>query len=301
MVKVSIILPVFNVAQYLDDTFQSLLNQTLEEIEIIAVNDGSTDGSEDIIKKYAEQDSRISFFSQTNQGQSAARNMAFQHAKGKFIYMMDSDDLLADPEALRICYNYAERNKADFIFFDGDTIQEEGANALTWNYKRTQDLEENKVYHGEELLNKMLDTCKHNCVVWLLLIRHEYLKRIHLDFYPGIIHEDELFTTKLTLQSNHIYCLKKCFVKHRVRSASTMGKHYSKRNLSCYLTVIDELLKWQDSPIIHKFAQYTLSKVFYTGHVIPFKDKISVFGRAIKSGYLKYIGLKSCLVFWLKQ
>ena len=301
MAKVSIILPVYNVAPYLDETFHSLLNQTLKEIEIIAVNDGSTDGSEDIIKKYAEQDSRITYFSQTNQGQSAARNLALQHAKGEYIYMMDSDDLLADPEALRICYDYAERNKADFIFFDGDTIQEEGANALTWNYKRTQDLEENKIYHGEELLNKMLDTSKHNCVVWLLLIRHDYLKRINLDFYPGIIHEDELFTTKLTLQSNHILCLKKSFVKHRVRSASTMGKHYSKRNLSCYLTVIDELLKWQDSPIIHKFARYTLSKVFYTGHVIPFKDKLSVFRRALKSGYLKYIGFKSCLVFWLKR
>lgn len=301
MVKVSVILPIYNVAPYLDDTFHSLLNQTLKEIEIIAVNDGSTDNSEDIIRKYAEQDSRISFYSQENQGQSVARNLALRHAKGEYIYMMDSDDILADKEALSLCYEYAEKNHADFIFFDGDTLQEEGANALTWNYKRTQELEEDKAYSGERLLNKMLDNSKHNCVVWLLLIRHDYLKRISLDFYPGIIHEDELFTTKLTLQSNHIFCLKKSFVKHRVRSASTMGKHYSKRNLSCYLTVIDELLKWQDSPIIHKFAQYTLSKVFYTGHVIPFKDKISVFGRAIKSGYLKYIGLKSCLVFWLKR
>ena len=301
MIKISIILPIYNVAPYLDDTFQSLLYQTLKEIEIIAVNDGSTDKSEEIIKEYEQQDSRITYFSQTNHGQASARNLALQHAKGEYIYMMDSDDVLADPYALHTSYDYAEKNHADFIFFDGDTIQEEGANALTWNYKRTQDLEENKVYRGEEILNKMLDTSKHNCVVWLLLIRHDYLKRIHLDFYPGIIHEDELFTTKLTLQSNHIFCLKKNFVKHRVRSASTMGKHYSKRNLSCYLTVIDELLKWQDSPIIHKFARYTLSKVFYTGHVIPFKEKLSVFGRALKSGYLKYIGFKSCLVFWLKR
>ena len=301
MIKVSVILPVYNVAPYLDETFASLLSQTLQEIEIIAVNDGSKDNSEDIIKKYAQQDARISYFSQKNQGQSAARNLALQHAKGEYIYMMDSDDVLANPDALRICYEYAEQNKADFIFFDGDTLQEQGAAPLTWDYKRTEDLDESKAYNGERLLSEVLDKWKHNCVVWLLLIKHNYLKQIGLDFYPGIIHEDELFTTKLTLQSDKIFCLKKSFVKHRVRSASTMGIRYSKRNINCYLTVIDELLKWRNTPIIHKFAKYTLSKVFYTGHQIPLKEKPAVFLRAVKSGYLKYIGLKSAIVFWFKK
>lgn len=301
MVKISVILPVYNVAQYLDETFHSLLNQSLKEIEIIAVNDGSTDESEKIIKKYAQQDTRISYYNQDNQGQSVARNHALQHATGKYIYMMDSDDLLVSLDALQICYDYAEKCKADFIFFDGDTLQEKGAAPISWNYHRTQELEEGKAYRGEFLLNMMLDNSKHNCVVWLLLINHSYLKRIALDFYPGIIHEDELFTIKLTLQSNNIYCLKRSFVKHRVRSASTMGKHYSKRNINCYLTVIDELLKWQRCPITKKFAQYTLSKVFYTGHLIPLNEKWGVYWRAIRSGYYKYIGFKTSLVFWLKH
>lgn len=301
MVKISVILPVYNVASYLDETFHSLLNQSLKEIEIIAVNDGSTDESEKIIKKYAQQDARISYYNQDNQGQSVARNHALQYATGKYIYMMDSDDVLDTPDALQICYDYAEKCKADFIFFDGETLQEEGAAPISWNYHRTQELEEGKAYRGEFLLNMMLDNSKHNCVVWLLLINHNYLKRIALDFYPGIIHEDELYTTKLTLQSNNIYCLKRSFVKHRVRSASTMGKHYSKRNINCYLIVIDELLKWQKSPITQKFAKYTLSKVFYTGHLIPFNEKWGVYWRAIKSGYYKYIGFKTSLVFWLKH
>ena len=300
MVKISVILPVYNVAPYLDETFGSLLNQSLKEIEIIAVNDGSTDQSETIIRKYMQQDSRISYFYQENQGQSVARNLALQHATGDYIYMMDSDDVLGDPNALQIYYEYAEKNKADFIFFDGDTFSEDNANRTTWNTKRTHLVEENKPYEGEFLLNLMLDKRVHNCVVWLLLIDRNYLNHIGLEFYPGIIHEDELFTTILTLQSQKIYCLKRSFVNHRVRSASTMGKRYSKRNINCYLTVIDELLKWQSTPIIHKFAKYTLSKVFYTGHQIPFNEKPCVFWRAAKSGYLKYIGWKSSLVFWLK-
>ena len=300
MVKVSVILPIYNVASYLDETFGSLLNQSLKEIEIIAVNDGSTDHSEEIIRKYMQQDSRISYFYQENQGQSVARNLALQHAIGDYIYMMDSDDVLGDPNALQIYYEYAEKYKADFIFFDGDTFSEDNANRTTWNTKRTHLVEENIPYEGEYLLNLMLDKSVHNCVVWLLLIDRNYLNHIGLKFYPGIIHEDELFTTILTLQSHSIYCLKQSFIKHRIRSASTMGLRYTKRNMNCYLTVIDELFKFQDSPIIRKFAKYTLSKIFYTGHQIPFTEKLGVFWRAAKSGYLKYIGIKSSFVFWFK-
>ena len=229
MPKVSVILPVYNVAPYLDEALKSLENQTLKDIEIIAVNDGSTDNSEEILKKHQETDSRIRYFNQENRGQSAARNLAMKYAKGEYIYFMDSDDVI-DIEALQICYNHAKTTNADFIFFDGETMLDEGALPLSWDYKRTNLVSDNRL-EGKELLNRMLDKEKHNCVVWLLFIKHEYLRNIQLSFYPGIIHEDELFTTLLTLQSSNIFALKKSFVKHRVRKASTMGKHYSKYNL----------------------------------------------------------------------
>lgn len=300
MVKVSVILPIYNVAPYLDETFQSLLGQTLKEIEIIAINDGSTDNSEDVIRKYQQKDNRIISFSQENKGQSAARNLALQHATGKYIYMMDSDDILTDSDALKTCYEYAEKNKADFIFFDGESFSEKGVDRISRNTKRTHLVDEDKAYHGEYLLNLTLDTCTHNCVVWLLFIRKDFLYHIGLQFYEGIIHEDELFTTILTLSSNNIYCLKRSLVGHRLRQSSTMTTNFSRRNLDCYLTVADELLRFRRTPIIHKFLKYTLSKVFYTGHIIPLKNKPPVFWRALRSGYLKYIGLKSILVFWLK-
>ncbi len=300
MIKVSVILPIYNVAPYLEETFNSILNQTLKDIEIIAVNDGSTDNSEEIIRKYQQQDARIIALSEENKGQSAARNLALQHAQGDYIYMMDSDDLLSDPDALRLCYEYTEKNQADFIFFDGDSFSEDGVKRTSWNTKRTHLVDEDKAYDGEGLLHLMLDKKVHNCVVWLLFIRRAFLERIHLQFHEGIIHEDELFTTILTLNSQHICCLKHNLVGHRIRPASTMGTNFSKRNLNCYLTVADELLKFRRTPIIHKFLRYTLSRVFYTGHVIPIKDKPVIFWRALRSGYLKYIGMKSTLVFWLK-
>lgn len=300
MVKVSVILPIYNVASYLDETFCSIVQQTMKEIEIITVNDGSTDNSEEIIKKWQQQDSRIILLSQKNKGQSAARNLALQHATGQYIYMMDSDDKLTDTEALQTCYDYAERNKADFIFFDGESFSEEGVSRISRNTKRTHLVDEDKAYDGEYLLNLTLDTWTHNCVVWLLFIRKDFLDHIGLRFYEGIIHEDELFTTILTLSSDNIFCLKRNLVGHRIRQASTMTTNFSKRNLDCYLTVADELLCFRQTDIIHKFLRYTLSKVFYTGHEIPLKEKPAVFWRALRSGYLKYIGWKSTLVFWLK-
>jgi len=297
--KVSVILPVYNVEAYLEETLQCLTNQSLSDIEIIAVNDGSTDHSEDILKKYQQQDCRVSYYNQPNQGQSAARNHAMKYATGEYIYFMDSDDK-ADLDLLRLCYDYAQQTQADFIFFDGEKLMEDGANPVAWNYQRTHLLEENKRYDGETLLKLMLDTKKHNCVVWLLFIRKAFLDSIELRFYEGIIHEDELFTTILTLSSKNIYCLRRSLVGHRIRSASTMGLRYTKKNMNCYLTVADELLKFSQAPIIHYFLRYTLSKVFYTGHFIPFSQKPAVFWRALRSGYLKYIGLKSALVFWLK-
>ena len=297
--KVSVILPVYNVEPYLDEALTSLTSQTLDDIEIIAVNDGSTDNSEAILKKYQQQDSRVSYYNQPNQGQSAARNHALKHATGEYIYFMDSDDKV-DTDMLRQCYDYAQQTQADFIFFDGDKMMEEGARPVAWNYQRTHLLEEHRRYDGESLLRLMLDKRKHNCVVWLLFIRRAYLDRIGLRFYEGIIHEDELFTTILTLSSKNICCLQRSLVSHRIRQASTMGISYSERNINCYLTVADELLKFSHAPIVHQFLRYTLSKVFYTGHLIPRRQKPAVFWRALRSGYLKYIGLKSTLVFWLK-
>jgi len=299
MIKVSVILPIFNVAPYLDEAFLSIISQSLKEIEIIAVNDGSTDNSQEIIDRYAKLDKRIIAIHQENQGLSGARNTALSHAQGEYIYMMDSDDILSSENALKDCYDYAKKNQADFIFFDGERFMDEDKKYSS-KITRTHLVEENTKYEGKYLLNLMLEEKVHNSVVWLLLINRHFLNLSKLTFYPNIIHEDELFTTILTLKSSSIYCLKKSLIKHRIRPTSIMGRHYSKRNLDCYLTIFDELFKFQNSDIIRKFARYTLSKVFYTGHIIPTKDKFSVFWRAFKSGYLKYIGIKSSLVFWLK-
>lgn len=299
MPKVSIILPIYNVAPYLDDAFKSLIGQTLKDIEIIAINDGSTDNSQDYIDKYMAIDRRISCYQQENQGLSSARNTGMKYIKGEYVYFMDSDDVI-EKNALEICYEYCQKNKSDICIFDADCFYEDNSNIVPWDYDRSKVLDEYKSYNGKELFNLLLDMSCHRAVVWLQFIKWDYLKNLKLTFFPNIIHEDELFTPQLILQTNNIHYLDQKLVKHRIRNNSIQGKRYSKRNINCYLTVFDELFKFQDSPIIRKFARYTLSKVYYTGHQIPLKDKPTVFWRALCSGYLKYIGWKSTLVFWLR-
>ena len=100
---VSVIIPVFNVEEYLEECINSILRQTLTDIEIICINDGSTDSSPDILKKYAEQDRRITVYSQDNCGLSAARNLGMRAARGRYTYFIDSDDWL-ERDALRDLY-----------------------------------------------------------------------------------------------------------------------------------------------------------------------------------------------------
>lgn len=116
MPAVSIIVPVYNVEKYLAECLDSLLAQTMQDFEIICVNDGSKDGSAEILKQYEAKDSRISVITQKNQGVSAARNAAVKKAKGEYLYFMDSDDVIK-PETLEILWDHIQETRADIIVF----------------------------------------------------------------------------------------------------------------------------------------------------------------------------------------
>lgn len=300
----SVIIPVYNTAKYLAEALDSILEQGIEDMEVICVNDGSTDDSLTILERYSAKDKRIKIYSQENKGQSVARNTALEHAAGEYIYFMDSDDVLKDG-CFNQCIMKMEEHNYDFVFFDADVFCEEGTPGICWDYSRTNIYEDNKAYNGPELMHSLLDNYTHRAVPWLLFVRHSHLKKLGLSFYPGIIHEDELFTTLLTIQSTRIGCIKSSFVKHRVRNNSTMSTHYSKRNVDCYITVVDELSKWgqdhlQYQELIDKYARYTLDKVFYTAHVLTIKQKCELVKHMYIKKYTKYVSKRNWIRFLVK-
>ena len=115
MAKVSVIVPVYKTERYLDICLDSIINQTLEDFEVICVNDGSPDNCINILRQYAKLDNRIKIYSQKNQGLSAARNTGIKYAKGECITFVDSDDLLS-PIALERMYNNICENNSDYMY-----------------------------------------------------------------------------------------------------------------------------------------------------------------------------------------
>jgi len=113
-VAVSVVIPVYNVEKYLDETIQSVLDQELQDFEIILVNDGSSDSSAEICRKYASLDARIYFFDQENSGVSVARNNGLTHARGEYVYFLDSDDMI-DPAFLIGAYKLAKQDDLDLV------------------------------------------------------------------------------------------------------------------------------------------------------------------------------------------
>lgn len=123
-IKVSVIIPVYNVEKYLRQNLESVANQTLKDIEIICVDDGSTDSSFEIVKEFAEKDSRFVPVQQANGGAGAARNNGLRRARGKYLSFLDSDDFF-EPNMLEEAYNKAEATKADFVVFQSDQYYED--------------------------------------------------------------------------------------------------------------------------------------------------------------------------------
>lgn len=302
--KVSVIMPVFNTEQYVNEALMSIINQTLKEIEIIVINDGSTDGSLEVISRIAENDNRVQIYSQENQGQSVARNLGISLAKGEYIYFMDSDDLL-DLDALECCYNKCEAESLDFVFFDADIICENKEFSLALDYHRPQ-IEE-KVYSGVMLLDELIDNYLYKPAPWMSFIRSGYLQKIKLNFYPGIIHEDELFSAILYIEAERVGRIGKDFFKRRIRGNSTMTTKFSWKNIEGYFTVIEELKEYAEKKpkhikiLIYKYLEIMLNVVIRNAYTLSAKERFSILLHCIKHKNIKYIKTKSAIVLLFKS
>lgn len=237
-IKVSVIIPVYNTEKYVKEAVDSILNQTLKEIEVILINDGSTDNSLGIIQQSAEKDSRVCVYSEPNQGQATARNLGLSKASGAYVYFMDSDDIL-DKDCLELSYKKCEKERLDFVFFDAESFSSDGDFKIGYTYRRCNKLED-RIYNGLEITNILLDIDGFRVAPWLQLIRRQYLLDIDLK-YEKTTHEDELFTNLLFIRAERVGCINRVFFNRRLRSASVVTTPFSAKNLNAYLFIIDQL------------------------------------------------------------
>ncbi len=223
MRKVSVIVPVYQVEAYLSRCLDSLLSQTYSDFELILVDDGSRDGSAEIMRRYAGRDARIVEVHKENGGLSSARNAGLDAAQGEYVAFVDSDDyveptLLADTVAL------AEKTRAQLVVFNYDRVDERGAGggAALSMADETIDVRGRALaeYYWRYLL-----PYRHGHEAWCKLWRRDVIEQHGLRFAPNdeIFAEDALFTTQYLMHADAVAAKNAVYVHYLQRADSIMG------------------------------------------------------------------------------
>lgn len=215
-IKVSVIIPVYNTEKYLEECLDSVMNQTLKDIEIICINDGSTDNSPDILKGYAERDDRISVYSHENKGLGATRNIGIDLSRGEYLYFIDSDDFI-DPNTLEETYCLAKEKNLDCVIFQGISYDDEKRTFYEESGYNMDNLISDIVFNYKDIEDILFNLSVN---VGHKLFKREFLLRINSKFSEDLIFEDNPFNFKVMLNAERMFFIKKHYFKRRRRSNS---------------------------------------------------------------------------------
>lgn len=235
MAKVSVIVPVYNVEKYLKRCLDSLINQTLSDIDIICINDGSKDSSLKILEQYAQKDSRIVIYNQENSGLSVARNTGLEHASGEYIGFVDSDDWV-DLDFYEKLYNSAKNNNADIAVAD---FIREHPNKKPKRLK----LKEEKIYTTPEDKFMICKVHREGCV-WNKIYRTEFIKSINLKFVPKMYYEDRDFTIRSLYFSKKLVTTPNTYYRYFVNPKSIVNKRRNYIQDEHYVLVRQQVLQF---------------------------------------------------------
>ena len=222
---VSIIIPVYNTEKYLRECLDSILNQSLTEIEVLCVNDGSTDSSLEIMNEYAAKDPRVVVIDSENHGQAHARDLALRRMQGKWVKFVDSDDLL--PEGtLERQVKAAEADDVDILVHSAEPSFETETLAESFkSYRNRYPIhgEYPDVLSGPDYVQKSYDNRDFKIEVWLRLFRAEFLTKNDLRFKLKVSGpEDEFFSLFASLYADRVSVLNEIGYLYRVRENSTI-------------------------------------------------------------------------------
>lgn len=237
MLLLSIIIPVYNMEYYIEKCLDSILRQGLDddEYEVILVNDGSTDNSEGICRKYVNTHPNFHLVNQANAGVAAARNAGIEAAGGKFIGFVDPDDYLLD-NGLKVAFRqYAERDDIDVIHFYS-----------SYDFWKVKPIIDELEYVGttHELLAAQQGGLPSFC--WIYLYRKDFLNRHEIRFKPYRVGEDQLFASSVFIANARYLSCKADIYRYVVRESSASTNRHRKHARRCvndYLSAYSDILK----------------------------------------------------------
>ena len=258
MPKISVIIPVYNVEKYLAECLTSVVNQTFKDIEIICVNDGSTDNSPMILEEFAQKDSRIKIINQENQGLAAARNTGIEVATGEYITFVDSDDYVSTDL-------YADMQKylpAELICFNAKIFP------MSEKYRALQNYIQCK-FDGELPVEEKL-ILKTNVHVWNKVFKTSVIKENNIRFPKGLYFEDFPFVCEYMLSINSVkFVIEKEYYFYRQQPNSIMNNcsHKSIHHLYAWHYLYDRL---KERKLLDKYPNL-INKLFRTYTILAYK------------------------------
>ncbi len=265
---VSVIIPVYNGEEFLARCLDSVFAQTLQSLQVICVDDGSTDGSAGILARYQQQHPGMVVVSQPNAGLSAARNAGLARAGGEYVDFLDCDDWLS-ADALEKLYARASRDTLDMLFYDGETIYE--TPQLRQAFPAYETLYRTKVHikapalPGEELFVSLVDGRSYRASACMYLLRRAYLLQQGFSFLPGVYYEDNVFTLQCLLCAHRAGVEPSPFYKRSMRESSIVTVQKDFRHVRsyyiCQSTLQQFLLTHAFQPDTIRCAQVQLSSL----------------------------------------
>ncbi|MGV3004500.1 glycosyltransferase family 2 protein [Aerococcus urinaeequi] len=263
MKKISVIIPVFNSEKYLVRCLESVLNQTYQNIEIIIVNDGSTDNSQKILDQFSKNNDNITLLTQINKGQSSARNLGIVHAKGDYIGFVDSDDWI-HPEMYNHLVTNLEKNSADISSAQMITVKNNDKIKFEpiQNYRLIIETENqmlvNYLYNGQNKKNGQYSAARK-------LFKKEVLKEV--SFLEGYVYEDMLFNFEALEHSNRHIISDAIVYYYYLDNDSTMRGRFIERDLDLlYISdkIIAEAKKYPSEKRLIKLAEMKKARDYFT-------------------------------------
>lgn len=289
--KISVILPVYNVGRYLEECLNSIVGQTLKNIEIICVNDFSMDDSLLILARFAGRDTRIKIINQIkNQGQSAARNRGLKEATGEYIYFMDGDDYLAGTNVLERMYASCRIDEIDILSFNHKTTGTEEKEVI-------RDIDHDTIFNGKQYLQHPR---MGGVMVWLRLYRREYLESLKFAFIPGVIAEDDEALPRLYYDAKKVKHIKDVLLVYRRRVGSSSTSAASMQLINGLVAVVNTYLTLCKRENDCVFKRYLYNKaleylyvlyetILYTNNKAAALEKYTSLVREISFSYLEHI------------
>ena len=232
---VSIIIPVYNTEKYLRECLDSVLAQTMTEIEVLCVDDGSTDSSLAILREYAVKDPRLTLYTQDHQFAGAARNLGIKHAVGKYLLFLDSDDVF-DPQLVEKSYNRAEETEADICVFGGELFFDDSGKRCPAPNLCRPDLCPKEVFSAADFPDEIFSFT--TPASWNKIFRREFIITEGLKFPKHRTCEDLVFVLTALACAKRITLLDEPLVSYRQHSASLMHTQ-DKDPLSFYAALLE--------------------------------------------------------------